>query len=437
MSKAWIISVDMGYGHQRATYPLSGLNKEGSLTANTDYVESENEKILWKLTQSGYETLSRMKSLPFIGNAIFGMYDKIQDIASFYPFNVDERPNGNVHTSKNLIRMGLCKGILAHISSEDLPIITTHFIPSLAADYNGFKNVYSIITDTDINRVWVSADPKKSNITFLSPCRHATIRLLKYGVPPERIYITGFPLPKENIGGLNQSILKRDLARRIRKLDPMGKFLKVYKKILEDNLGEIPEEVDRPLTLCFMVGGAGAQSDIGIKVVKSLKSKILKGEVKVNLVAGVREEVKNYFEKYLMNIGLDSDCLGCLKIIYAKTKTEYFKMFNEELHDTDILWTKPSELSFYTALGIPIIIAPPVGAHEHFNDNWLRHISSGFEQDDPTFTEEWLYYVLESGRYAQAAWDGFMRAPTMGTYRIEAILYGELKKAKSGITDAR
>jgi hypothetical protein len=116
---------------------------------------------------------------------------------------------------------------------------------------------------------------------------------------------------------------------------------------------------------------------------------------------------------------------------------EYFKMFNQELHNTDILWTKPSELSFYTALGIPIIIAPPVGAHEHFNDNWLRHIASGFAQDNPIYTEEWLYYVLESGRYAQAAWDGFMRAPTMGTYRIESIISGELKKAKEGITDAR
>jgi hypothetical protein len=437
MSKAWILSVDMGYGHQRAAYPLTELNSEGVLTANNDYIESDKERILWRITQSGYETISRMKSIPLIGNSIFGMYDKLQDIAPFYPFNVDEKPNGNVQSAKNLIRMGLCRGILNHVASEDIPIITTHFMPTLAADYNGFKRIYSVITDTDINRVWVSSDPKKSNITFLSPCRHATMRLLKYGVPPENIYITGFPLPKENIGGLDQKILKRDLAARIKKLDPMGKFLKVYKKVLEENLGEIPEKVDRPLTICFMVGGAGAQSDIGINVVKSLKNRIMNGEVRVNLVAGIRENVKDYFKKELKKIGLDSNCLGCLNIIYAKTKMEYFKMFNQELHNTDILWTKPSELSFYTALGIPIIIAPPVGAHEHFNDNWLRHIASGFAQDNPIYTEEWLYYVLESGRYAQAAWDGFMRAPTMGTYRIESIISGELKKAKEGITDAR
>ena len=437
MSKAWILSVDMGYGHQRAAYPLSALNDEGVLTANTDYTTSDKEKILWRLTQSGYETVSRMKAIPFIGDAIFGMYDKLQDIAPFYPFNVDERPNGNVTTAKNFITMGLCKGILDHVSKENIPIITTHFMPALAADYNGFKNIYSIVTDTDINRVWVSADPKKSNITFFSPCRHAAMRLLKYGVPPERIYITGFPLPKENIGGLDQKVLKSDLAKRIKKLDPTGKFLKVYKSVLEENLGEIPEKVDRPLTLCFMVGGAGAQSEIGINVVKSLKTRIMNGEVKVNLVAGVREQVKDFFEKEITKLGFDKDCSGCLKIIFAKTKTEYFKLFNEELHNTDILWTKPSELSFYTALGIPIIIAPPVGAHEHFNDIWLRHIASGFGQDNPIYTEDWLYYVLESGRYAQAAWDGFMRAPTMGTYRIESILSGELKKEEKGITDAR
>ncbi|MGE3063313.1 MAG: hypothetical protein AB7T10_06730 [bacterium] len=437
MSKAWVLSVDMGYGHQRAAYPLNGLSDEGVLTANSDYTVSDKERILWRLTQSGYETVSRMKSIPFIGNAIFGMYDKLQDIAPFYPFNVDERPNGNVTSAKNFIKSGLCKGILDHVSKEDLPIITTHFMPSLAADYNGFKNIYSVITDTDINRVWVSDNPTKSNITFLSPSRHATMRLLKYGVPPERIYITGFPLPKENIGGLDQKILKRDLAGRIRKLDPKGKFLKVYRSVLEENLGSIPDSVDRPLTICFMVGGAGAQSDIGVDVVKSLKKRILEGEVKVNLVAGIRESVKDFFEKKINEMGLDKDCGGCLKIIYAKTKTEYFRMFNEELHNTDILWTKPSELTFYTALGLPIIIAPPVGAHEHFNDNWIRHIASGFTQDNPIYTEDWLYYVLDSGRYAQAAWDGFMRAPTMGTYRIEAIIDKTLEKAKEGYTDAR
>jgi len=81
------------------------------------------------------------------------------------------------------------------------------------------------------------------------------------------------------------------------------------------------------------------------------------------------------------------------------------------LRDVDIIWTKPSEMSFYTALGLPIIIAPPVGAHEFFNQRWLTHIGSGFAQDEPEYVNDWLFYVLDSGRYAEAAWDGYMRAP--------------------------
>ncbi|MDD3803101.1 MAG: hypothetical protein PHW02_01780 [bacterium] len=436
MKKAWILSVDMGYGHQRAAYPLSSIAQERIMTVNTDHIESWKERMLWRITQSGYESVSRMKALPIIGNAIFGTYDKLQDIAPFYPFNVNERPNGNVTTAKNLIKMGLCGGVLNHVSTKDLPIITTHFMPSLAADYNGFEKIYSVITDTDINRVWVSAEPKKSNITFLSPSRHAAMRLIKYGVPPEKIYITGFPLPKENIGGENQEVLKRDLARRVRKLDPHGKFLSVYGKVLDQVLGEVEDSVDRPLTICFMVGGAGAQADIGIEVVKSLETRIRRQEVRVNLVAGIRTNVKEFFEEEIKKMNLE-DSNKCLRIIYAETKDEYFRIFNEALHETDILWTKPSEMSFYTALGIPIIIAPPVGAHEEFNDMWIRHIGSGFTQEEPKYANDWLFYVLESGRYAQAAFDGYMRAPTMGTYRVEAIINGDLERAKEGFTDAR
>ena len=34
--KAWVISVDMGYGHQRAAYPLRDIAFERIITANSD-----------------------------------------------------------------------------------------------------------------------------------------------------------------------------------------------------------------------------------------------------------------------------------------------------------------------------------------------------------------------------------------------------------------
>ena len=141
-------------------------------------------------------------------------------------------------------------------------------------------------------------------------------------------------------------------------------------------------------------------------------------------MAGTRLDVASYFKQELSAMGCDCQGRSGIKVIYGLDKRAYFAAFNQELHDTDIIWTKPSEMSFYTALGLPIIIAPPVGAHEKFNQEWLEHIGSGFLQEDPRYVDQWLFYVLESGRYAEAAWHGFMNAPGLGTYKIEDALFG-------------
>jgi len=60
------------------------------------------------------------------------------------------------------------------------------------------------------------------------------------------------------------------------------------------------------------------------------------------------------------------------------------------LRKTDILWTKPSELSFYTALGLPIILAPTVGSQEDFNEEWLLELGSTMRQKDLNCIEQWL-----------------------------------------------
>jgi hypothetical protein len=99
------------------------------------------------------------------------------------------------------------------------------------------------------------------------------------------------------------------------------------------------------------------------------------------------------------------------------------------LHTTDILWSKPSEISFYTGLGLPIIIAPPIGAHEHYNRKWLVEMGSGFPQENPEYTDEWLTDWLESGRLAEGAFEGFMEAPNLGTYNIEDVVFsGKIHK---------
>jgi len=111
-----------------------------------------------------------------------------------------------------------------------------------------------------------------------------------------------------------------------------------------------------------------------------------------------------------------------IKVIYADNKELYFKKFDHYLRTTDILWTKPSELSFYTALGLPIIMSPPIGSQEHFNRKWLMTIASGIDQEIVEYTDQWLYDWLDSGWFAEAAMEGFMEAPKFGTFNIQKII---------------
>jgi hypothetical protein len=96
----------------------------------------------------------------------------------------------------------------------------------------------------------------------------------------------------------------------------------------------------------------------------------------------------------------------------------YYQAFNALLRTTDILWTKPSELSFYAALGLALVLAKPVGSHERFNRRWLREQGVALKQDSPKFVDHWLEEWLNDGTLAAAAWTGYLRLPKHGTFRI-------------------
>jgi len=423
MKKAWVVSVDMGYGHQRAAYPLKDIAYERIITANSDKFLTEKEKNAWRKTQAFYESISRLVSLPIIGKRIFRLYDKFQSIDEFYPYRDLSKPNIATLYFDKLIRKGLNKSLMMHLKRNELPIVATHFVPALAADYNGIKKVYCVVTDTDINRAWLAKDPAKSKIIYLAPCQHTVKRLRQYGVPDNRIIMTGFPLPKENVGGANLHIIKRDLGRRLPNLDPRRTYLRRYEKVIKAKLGRYYKKKSKhKLTITFMIGGAGAQREIGLKMLKSLKKRVLDNKIVINFSAGTRLDVAEYYRQNIIQLGLEK-CLGRnLSIIFAWNKPSYFQTLNNVLHNTDILWSKPSELSFYAALGLPIIISPPIGAHEYYNQKWLMEMGTGFPQENADFTAEWLDDWLERGILAEAAFEGFMEAPKLGTYNIERVV---------------
>lgn len=426
--KAWIVSADMGYGHQRAVYPLRDFAEDGIITVGSSEAITKSEQKLWKRLLNAYEFFSRAKGIPVIGPPFFSMLDSLMRIPSFYPMRNLSNTTFQVNLLESLIDKGLCKGMLEKTSTQNLPLITSFYASAIAADKKGFNKVFCIICDADINRVWVAKDPWESKVEYFTPCGKAAQRLKAYGVPDERIHLTGFPLPVKLLGDENFSVLKKDLAQRLFYLDPKGKFWARHGRNVEYFLGKenCVFRNERKLTITYAVGGAGAQKEIGGQIAKSLKEKLTKGEIKLNLVAGTRKEVKEYFESVKTDIEPDGENI---RIIYSESLQNYFELFNDALHETDILWTKPSELSFYCALGIPIVMSPIIGSQEKFNRKWLREIQAAMKQEKPEYTDQWLYDLLNRGTLAESAWDGFLKARKLGTFKIKQVLEkGHLEK---------
>jgi len=420
--KFWLVSADMGYGHQRAIYPLKDLSRGGSiLNANISPEASPKERRLWKEILTTYEFMSKAGKLPVIGNLLSKILDSLLYIPNYYPFKDRSNSTLQVKYLKLSIRQGLCNGILNKIKEPDLPVITSFYASAIAAEMAGHEYVYCIICDTDLSRVWVAEYASMSRIIYFASGTVSSQRLLSYGVPERNILITGFPLPEELLGDRSLNILKTNLSRRLKNLDTHGAFYNLFRHTVNAflNPGEKAEihTVDRKkcITITYAVGGAGAQKEIGRQITQSLAKKINAGEVKLNLVAGTRIEIRDYFINVKKEIVLNSENIH---IIWSNDNESYFDLFNQCLHNTDILWTKPSELSFYCALGIPIIMTPAIGPQEKCNHRWLREIGAGIKQQNPENTDQWLFDLIKKGRLAEAAWNGFLKARKYGTFNI-------------------
>jgi hypothetical protein len=433
--QAWIVAVDMGYGHQRAAYPLRHLSPTGKVISANNYQGiPQKDYRIWHESKVFYEFVSRLINFPLIGKYLFGLYDKLQSIKDFYPRRDLSAPSLQLKQMYGLMKKGWGEDLIKFLNTKDIPLITTFFVTAFMAEEHGFKNdIYTVLCDADISRTWVALNPQKSRIKYLAPCRRVVDRLKLYGVKDENIYLTGFPLPEENLGHANLGVLKADLLARIHNLDPHKRYRQKYSDTVARFLKNEGEIVKRhPLTITFAVGGAGAQKTMAKDILHSLKKRLLKEDLHLNLVAGSRNDVYLYFQEKISECGLKKLLGKNIKIIFAMEKEDYFRQFNEALRTTDMLWTKPSELVFYTALGIPLVTAPSLGAQEVYNRTWLKTIGAGISQNNPKYTHEWLFDWLDSGWLAEAAMSGFLDGRQFGVNNMMDVVFNGVKEpAKS------
>ena len=425
---AYVIDVDMGYGHARAAWALKDLANGEVISANNYKGIPANDKELWQTSRKVYETISRLKPVPIIGDLAFAIMDEFQEIPAFYPRRDLSKPSFQLKQIYRLIEKGQGRDLIERLGKNPLPIVTTFFTVAFMADYYGYPGkIYLVTTDTDIARHWVPLEPENSKIKYFAANGRCKERLQLYGVAKDQIYLTGFPLPKDLIGGAKEGIVQEDMMARICNLDPQEIFYSRYEHVIVSRLGKAKCVLKKthPLTLTFSVGGAGAQKGIGIDIMESLKARLKAGTIRLALFGGLRGQVVDFYEEHARKLGLGKAIGKSLLIPSFKTRQEYFQGFNDFLHETDVLMTKPSELSFYTALGIPIVIAPPIGSQEKFNQIWLQYVGGGVPMANPKYIDEWLFDWINSGGMARMAWNGYVEAPTLGTYRIEDIVAGK------------
>lgn len=424
--KAWIIAVNMGYGHQRTVYPLRiyALGKK-IINANDYEGIPEKDKKVWESSRKFYEFISRFKRIPLIGNLAFAAFNKFQQIPSFYPRRDLSRPTFGLKKIYSLIDRGWGEDLIKKLSKDPLPFITSFFIPAfMAEEFNYPKEIYCIVSDADCSRAWAPLKPGRSRIKYFAPNLWVMNRLKLYGVKPENIFLTGFPLPLENIGTRKQEILRKDLGARILNLDPKKRFHKKYKPFVDKSMGISHKKKTHILTIMFAIGGAGAQKEMVMEYIKSLHDKIKKKEIQIYLSAGIRQRVNDYFIGALKSLKLGKNIGKNIEIIFEKDIMKYFDVFSNRLRKTDILWTKPSELCFYSGLGLPILMAPTIGSQEDYNKRWLIGLGAGIQQVNPKYANQWIFDYLNSGRFAEAALDGFIEVEKLGTYNIKKICFG-------------
>lgn len=427
---AHVVAVDMGYGHLRAAYNLNGLAGKQVYSVNRYRGIPKSDKQIWEQSRKFYEFVSKFKNVPLVGNKAFSYFDKFQQIENFYPVRDMTKPTLQLSQTLQLIRRKKWgKHFIDILNKDPRPLVSTFFATAYMAEEFGYKgDIYLVVCDADISRAWATDKANVSRIKYLVPTERARVRLKMYGVREENIYLTGFPLPKANTGSKRLTVLKKDLGVRLANLDPNGKYVKTYERTLHKYLdGHMRRTSTRPLTIMFAVGGAGAQREIGVGIVKALQKKLVADKVKIILVAGIHNDVSKYFREQIVELGLRTEIGKSIDIIYAPNKPAYFEAFNQALHHTDIIWTKPSELSFYTALGLPFILTEPIGSQEFSNRGWLEKIGSAIRQKPVEYTAEWLFELVDSGWLAEAAVEGFLEAPNLGTYNIEEIILKNYK----------
>ncbi len=408
-TRAVVAAIDMGYGHLRPAAALADFLGTEVQQMDRPPLGALKDQRFWDRNRERYEPLTRFSQLPGVGAPMRAVLNTITAIPQPWPAQDLSGPTQGTRWMLRAAKDGVGQALAEHLKATQAPLLSTFYAAAILAEIHGAERLHCLITDSDINRVWAPPDSQKTRIRYFAPSERALRRMLSYGVPPERIRMTGYPLPHALVGGRERTALKANLAARLSRLRVRGRL----REMAEAELGPLPVAHEPPL-IVFAVGGAGAQVPLAKQLVRGLRPQIDAGVLRLALVAGRRTEVAAALKDALEDAGLD----GRVEVLEDPDVFGYIRRFNALLAGADALWSKPSEMTFFAGLGLPFISAPPVGVHEGWNLRWATDRGAALPQHDPAACGDWLQEWIEDGVLAGAAWAGFTRLPQLGLYEI-------------------
>lgn len=357
--KKYIIvgNIRMGYGHYRISMALASYaNALGYIPLWLDLNSFDNTT-----TSKIIQSLNKLYSLGSKLSQKYSLFNK------FYwePLNSEgfRKISYNAKDQKMTeIMANLHKSI-----PKTIPYVATHVWPAQAAVHAGFEKVINIVPDNWPMALHLAEGAIHAVQTFSAYLGYRTLngmdKKLLNPMPANSIEYTGHFIDYELLNNLEQDTQKR--------------------------LNRISE--NKTLRVLITVGGAGAQQDLIIQILKYLLSQKQKVTIFLNLgdheyfLAFLKKElpqseqianfhINNWQEtKDFALKALDNETNG-LHIFHNKNIFEAVYSTNLLMRASDILITKPSELAFYP---IPKLMIKRVGGHEAWGAIHSAEIGDG------------------------------------------------------------
>lgn len=393
-------NIRMGYGHYRISMAIASAAKAMGYNPYWfdlhSFFEASCGKIIAEQNKM-YSMASRLSQKSVLFNRLF-----------WEPLNSEGFRKLSYNSSDQKVAE-LMTSVYRDLP-RDIPFIATHVWPAQAAVHAGLTSVINVIPDNWPMGLHLSEGAVH---TVQTPSAYLGYRMLRgmdkkrqlKPMPKNAVVYTGHYIDHELVSNIEDDCKRR--IERIKKKEPKRWLLSV--------------------------GGAGAQRNIFVGIIKKLLPYIEKGEAALFINVGDHKKVWNELKASIPKLNeLTVEHFDDFGSTVKFVKKAYFAEINGVhlfcnsdifaavystnllMRASDILITKPSELSFYP---VPKLMINRVGGHEAWGAIRAAEVGDGtYECRDMLEIHAMLELIQENGEIVEQMCNHILTAKKAGIY---------------------